>query len=111
MHIETEIIHNRIFYQCRSCLHLSGGIRIYSITTIPTLNRHQTNRTRQVVIEVLKDAQNCFQDLIVDIDKELAINPGNDFIETLEDIRGVLRESLPEVEADLCKFSGNNHRL
>ena len=111
MHIETEIINNRLFTQYRSCLHLSRGIQMYSTTIIPKLNQLQTNRVRQIVTEVLTDVQKCFQDLLTDIDKELAINPENEFIEVLEDIRAIIKESLPEIEADLRKFSGNNRRL
>ena len=111
MHINTEIIHNRMFYQCRNCLHLSGGIEIYSITTVPKPNRCQTNHVRQIVTEVLEDTQEFFQDLIISIDKELAINPENEFIEILEDIRDIARQSLPQIKIDLRKFSGNNRRL
>ena len=109
--IETEVIRKRMFYQYRSCIHLSQGVQIYSITTIPNLNRLRPPRVRQTVVEVLEDTHGCFVDLISDIDKELAMNPRNELTEVLEYIQKVLRESLPSVEADLCRFGRNNHRL
>ena len=84
---------------------------MYSTTTIPKLDRYQITQVRQIVIEVLKDVQKCFQDLIIDINKELAMNPSNEFIEVLEDIRDIARESLPEIEADLHKFGVSNKKL
>ena len=49
--------------------------------------------------------------MITGIDAELATNPENDFADVLIDIQNIARESLPEIEADLHRFSGGTRRL
>ena len=45
-------------------------------------------RPRNLKIEMLQDAHECFQNMIIDIDKEIAISPINELTNTLEHIRG-----------------------
>ena len=85
--------------------------KVIKMSTTEILKNRRIQSGRETEIDVLQDTQECFQDLITDIDKELAVSPKNELTETLEYVRGILRESLPEVQADLHRRSGRNKKL
>ena len=90
---------------------ICGKTKVVKMSTNEILKNRRIQSGREIEIEMLQDTQECFQDIITDIDKELAVTPKNELTETLEYIQGILRESLPEVEADLHRLSDRNRRL
>ena len=84
---------------------------VVKMTRMEMWRRLRIQKSRNIAVEALQDTRDCFSDLITGIDAELALGAKNELTEVLEDVQDILRESLPEVEADLRRFTANNKRL